>query len=140
MFAVGQVVFICVCFTFKGYIEVTLCITSVLFDSDYPFYEIPDIESNEEHLPLLKGVDVLMIPFNWIKRSLGKDYSEQVYCKEAFTKGDEVIVNYLHNFYPESIGPLQHLDLQCKDTKIFAIIQIFIVLLLHVKNFCIYYI
>ena len=94
MAQVVQVVLMVVGLLLKADVEVCFEAVAVFGEQEEPFEHIPQIEADVEQLPLLGGVDALVVEFRGIELLHGEDDAEEVDGIEAAHERETLDVDY----------------------------------------------
>lgn len=97
MAQVVQVVLMVVGLLLEADVEVGLEAIAVFDEQEEPFEHIPQIEADVEQLPLLGGVDALVVEFRGIELLHGEDDAEEVDGIEAAHDGQTLDVDYFRH-------------------------------------------
>jgi hypothetical protein len=95
MAQVVQVVLMVVSLLLKADVEVCFEAVAVFGEQEEPFEHIPQIEADVEQLPLLGGVDALVVEFRGIELLHGEDDAKEVDGIKATHERETPNVNYL---------------------------------------------
>ena len=97
MVQVVQVVLMVVGLLLEADVEVSLEAIAVFGEQEEPFEHIPQIEADVEQLPLLGGVDALVVEFRGIELLHGEDDAKEVDGIEATHERETPDVDYLRH-------------------------------------------
>lgn len=95
MVQVAQVVLMVVGLLLKADVEVGLEAIAVFGEQEEPFEHIPQIEADVEQLPLLRGVDALVVELHGIELLYGEDDAKEINGIEAVHERETPDVDYL---------------------------------------------
>ena len=97
MAQVVQVVLMVVGLLLEADMQVCLEAVAVFGEQEEPFEHIPQIEADVEQLPLLSGVDALVVELHGIEFLYGEDDAEEVDGIEAAHERETLDVDYLRH-------------------------------------------
>jgi hypothetical protein len=100
---VVQVVLMVVGFLLKSNVEVGLEAIAVFGEQEEPFEHIPQIEADVEQLPLLGGVDALVVELHGIELLHGEDDAKEVDGIETAHERETLDMDYLGHLYELSV-------------------------------------
>jgi hypothetical protein len=103
MVQVVQVVLVVVGLLLEADVEVCLEAVAVFDEQEEPFEHIPQIEADVEQLPLLGGVDALVVEFRGIELLHGEDDAKEVDGIEATHEREMLDVDYFRHLYELSV-------------------------------------
>ena len=103
MAQVVQVVLMVVGLLLKSDVEVGLEAVAVFDEQEEPFEHIPQIEADVEQLPLLGGVDALVVEFRDIELLHGEDDAKEVDGIETAHERETLDMDYFRHLYELSV-------------------------------------
>lgn len=75
---IPHIILMSISFSFKTNLAVSLVAVAIPAKTDKPFHQIPDVETDEEHLTLLQCVDVFVVSGNGIQLAFSKNYAKKI--------------------------------------------------------------
>ena len=103
MAQVVQVVLMVVGLLLEADVEVGLEAIAVFGEQEDPFEHIPQIEADVEQLPLLGGVDALVVEFRDIELLHGEDDAKEVDGIETAHERETLDMDYFRHLYELSV-------------------------------------